>query len=252
VLAFVVAFGGLTASASASPLVSSHAAAHFAASTAPSKNWGGFIAGGPGVHFRTVSARWRQPAARCGASKVSLAATWIGLGGVTSKPLEQTGTWVACIHGHPELLAWFELLPAPPRFLQMRVRAGDLISARVTVVGHQVSFVLDNASEGESFRHTFTAPHINVATADWVQEAPAACTHANSCHIVRLADFGTVHFAAAHAVSVRGHSGSISSRSWRRIRVILVQQGSNFTHLAVPSRLTAGGSAFAVAYRAHL
>jgi hypothetical protein len=230
-------------------LVFAAPAAAAPALVAPSANWAGFIAGGPGVRFRSVSASWRQPAPRCNGRHVATTSTWIGLGGVTGRMLEQTGTQLFCAHGRTATLAWYEILPAPAVFLGMPVRPGDVISARVTVIGHRVSFLLRDVSEGESFSHTFRARRINTDSADWIQEAPSLCSRSGSCHPVRLANFGTIHFSSARAQGARGHFGSIAARLWQHIRLVLIQATHSFINVAVPSRLGRHGSAFTVTYR---
>jgi hypothetical protein len=212
-----------------------------------STNWSGFVAGGPGVHFRSVSAQWRQPRPRCARNRVATTSTWVGLGGLSSEVLEQTGTQFFCVHGRTATGAWYELLPAPAMFLRMRIFPGDLMSARVTVAGHRVTMSLRDLSDGESFVRTFRAPHISTDSADWIQEAPTACGR-GGCHIVRLANFGTVHFSHARAQGVRGRYGSIAARAWQHIRLMLVQTGRGFINVAVPSRLARRGSAFTVTY----
>ncbi len=237
----------LTVLAGVLPFVLAPTAAS-ASNVQTSTNWSGFVAGAAGVHFRSVSAQWRQPRPRCARNRVATTSTWVGLGGTTSQVLEQTGTQFFCAHGRTATGAWYELLPAPAVFLRMRVSPGDVMSARVTVVGHRVGMFLADLSNGGVFSRTFPARHISTDSADWIQEAPTTCDRSGSCHIVRLANFGTVHFTRAQAQGVGGRRGSIAARAWRHVRVLLWQAGSGFTNIAVPSRLTGRGSSFTVTY----
>ena len=57
-------------------------------------------------------------------------AIWVGLGGysLTSQELEQVGTEADCDeHGKPSYYIWYELVPADPVNLKLRIDPGDTI-----------------------------------------------------------------------------------------------------------------------------
>jgi hypothetical protein len=83
-----------------------------------------------------VSGSWREPAAKCDQPFPTYSAFWVGLGGFKdgSHALEQIGTEADCTSaGRTNNYAWYELVPAPPIKLKLKIQPGDLISARVTL-----------------------------------------------------------------------------------------------------------------------
>jgi hypothetical protein len=226
------------------------------ADTAVSSNWSGYAVHRSGVHFRSISARWRQPHATCSAQDPTYSASWVGIGGYArSAPgLEQIGTELDCHNGAPVSTAWYEILPAASTPIHMTVRQGDLMSATVKVAGHQVTFVLRDLSTHHGFRLSNHAATVDISSAEWILEAPSVCQN-KGCVTLPLADFGNVDFNRAAVTSVSGHRGAITNRGWTATKIKLMPSGPHFvfaggTGEAIPSVLSAAGSAFSVAYRA--
>ena len=231
------------------------------ADTSQSINWAGYAVHRAGVSFHQVSASWTQPTASCTRGEETFSAYWVGLGGFSEKSnsLEQIGTEADCgIGGVPILSAWYEVIPAGPRTIGITVRAGDRISASVTVVGHQLTLSLTDASRHRGFSRTLRAPAVDVSSAEWIVEAPLGCAVTiASCQNLPLANFGAAMFRAARAVGSKGHSGSISSPRWRATRINMSPRGRQpadyggygmAVGLADPSPLQVGGSAFTVTF----
>ena len=226
-----------------------------------SSNWAGYAGHRSGVQFRSVSARWRIPAATCNAGSASYSSIWVGLGGYShrSKALEQTGTELDCTRGGRAIYsAWYELVPAPSHDLDLRVEPGDAMRATVTARGHQVTLALQDLSSGRSFRRTFTVFRLDRASAEWILEAPSGCDGAGNCFALPLADFGAATFTAAHAVTHSGRAGTVTSPWWGTTAITLRSHGSRLfagtadggVALASPSALFSGGSRFRVVYHA--
>ena len=186
---------------------------------------------------------------------------WVGLGGfsVNSKALEQIGTEVDCsASGQVVSSAWNELVPAPSRNIRMRVDPGDVMTAGVMVDGQRVTLTLNDRTRGTTFSRTVRVSPLDITSADWIVEAPSECEGTSFCQPLALADFGTATFARARATTVGGHTGSISDRRWVTTKITLATQGQHFINgpygasgaQALPSPLTAGGSAFSVIYQA--
>lgn len=231
------------------------------ASTTISGNWAGYSAHGTNVHFRTVSGRWRVSEGTCTAGRPSYSSVWIGLGGYsgTSKALEQTGTELDCASGGQTVYsAWYELVPAAAHQVSLGVRAGDLMQSAVTANGHRITILLQDLTDHRSFRHTFYAAQVDTSSADWIVEAPSACETSGNCFTLPLADFGSVAFSSSSAVTQNGHRGGVTSRWWATATIVLRPHASRFFAgtadpsgaEATPSALSAGGSAFSVAYKA--
>jgi hypothetical protein len=235
------------------------AAAPAAADTVSSPNWAGYVAHGRGVGFSRVSGAWRQPSATCVPGVRSYSSIWVGLGGYSqgSNRLEQIGTELDCdATGHASSTAWFELAPAPTVPVPFAVSPGDEMSATVTVSGHRVTMAITDRTSGRSFRRTMSAAVVDVASAEWILEAPSSCIGPDACLTQPLANFGATGFTGARARSTRGHTGAIADRGWRATRLVLAparmvvdyRPVSSPTGSARPTGLSAGGSAFDLSF----
>ena len=223
---------------------------------AVSQNWAGYVAGD--TQFSSVSGSWVQPAAKC-ASGQTYSAFWVGLGGSgQSSSLEQTGTQADCAaDGATSYYAWYELVPAAPVKLDLAIKPGDHIAAKVTVSGTDVTVSLTDQTTGQSATKTLQMDNPDTSSAEWIAEAPSACDGSGSCQTLPLADFGAVQFTGASATA-NGHTGPISDPSWSAQPVALgsggvsdVSYGSDQSAAgASPSSLSSDGSSFSVAYQA--
>jgi len=229
------------------------------ADTTLSENWSGYAVHRSGMSFRSVSASWTQPSGTCTQGDPTYSAFWVGLGGynLNSDALEQIGTELDCNpNGTQVISAWYELVPAPSRPIQMTVGAGDQITATVTVVGKKVTLAISDKTRHESFTKTITDHTIDVSSAEWITEAPSECNNANQCQTLPLTDFGSVQFSGATAETTKLKRGTISSVLWDRTEILLGSSGSRFISTvapqvsAQPSALASGGRAFTVAYTA--
>jgi Peptidase A4 family len=236
-----------------------------------SSNWAGYVvtaqpsAGGvvatPAATFTDVAGTWVQSKATCDTGELASSAFWVGLGGVdeNSQGLEQLGTEADCTpSGKVSYSAWYELLPADPVELKMRIRPGDRISAAVLSVGQQVVLSMKNLTRHTRFskRLPFVDP-LDLGSAEWIAEAPSACSaDGRRCRIVPLTNFGKVTFTGAAAIG-SSHPGTISDPSWSAEQVSLVPDtssqtnvgGAANTHGASPSNLSIDGRSFSVAWQ---
>jgi hypothetical protein len=199
------------------------------AATSVSANWAGYVAVPPasaGSRFSSVSGTWRQPSATCSAGQESFSAVWVGLGGysASARALEQIGTDTDCTRsGGARYSTWYELLPAGPVNLKLKVHPGDELSASVTVKGHGVTLRIADLTTGERFSRTQRVASVDTSSAEWIVEAPSACVSSQSCEILPLTDFGEVPFAAATATA-DAHTGPITDPDWTAGALELQQQ----------------------------
>jgi hypothetical protein len=214
-----------------------------------SSNWAGYEAAANSTDsaeqkFSRVSGSWVQPSADCSTGDGS-AAFWVGLGGGSgseSTGLEQVGTEVDCSGGgQGEAHAWYELIPAAPVNLDVDVNAGDHISAWVEVDGNNVKVNLTNETTNQSVTKNLSTENIDVSSAEWIAEAPSACSSDSGCTPVSLANFGDVTFTSATA-TMNGHTGSISDSAWTSAPLQLGGSSAN----AVPTSLSDDGGSFGV------
>jgi hypothetical protein len=230
------------------------------ADTAQSSNWAGYAVHRSGVQFKKVSGTWTQPQATCTPGQATYSAAWVGIGGfdVDSPALEQIGTESDCtVSGRAVSSAWFELVPAASRAVRLTVKPGDRMRAGVTITGGEVTLTLTNLTRHRSFTKRLHPAVVDTTSAEWILEAPSVCSSSSSCQTLPLADFGSTGFTAAAATSTSGHRGTIDDRRWETTRIRLAATGRAFVSdsstpaaAAVPSSLSASGSAFTVTYRA--
>jgi hypothetical protein len=231
-----------------------------------SANWAGYgvtpLAFGTVKSFTNVAGTWVQPAVTCATTgPATYAAFWVGLGGLTntSTALEQMGTESNCSPGGTATYdAWYEIIPAPPVPLKLAVRPGDSINAVVTVSGKTVKFRIQNLTLHTVVNKKVKMRTPDLSSAEWIAEAPSACTDTNHCTTLPLANFGTVNFVGAAATGSK-HTGLISDTAWNQDTIELDAShgsgplgnfdGGNSTASAIPSPLTSFGG-FSVAWQA--
>jgi hypothetical protein len=234
-------------------------AALAATATAGSSNWAGYAVHRAGVSYRIVQGSWRQPSVACTRGVQTYSSYWVGLGGYSeaARALEQIGTEVDCSRtGRMLTSAWYELVPGPSKPIRLRVHSGDVMTASVTVNRKRVSLSLYDVTRTHGFTKTLTASSIDVSSAEWIVEAPSSCAGDNACQTLPLANFGTVEFSPALAMSTSGQAGGISDSVWRSTKIKLVPDARRFALAsavtavggATPSALAANGSSFKVSY----
>jgi hypothetical protein len=229
------------------------------ADTTQSSNWAGYAVHRSGVKYTKVTATWIQPAATCSSGgRPTYSSMWVGIGGysLNSRALEQIGTEADCTAGGRAVSsAWYELVPDASHTIKLSIDPGDRVRATVAVAGSQVTLSLTDVTRRRSFTRRLSATTVDTGSAEWILEAPSVCTSAVSCHTLPLADFGSAGFSSASAVSTTGHQGAISDRRWTATKISLAATGRQFISdpgaslvTAVPSALSASGSAFRVTY----
>lgn len=156
-----------------------------------SSNWAGYAAvpsAGGASAFSSVSGSWTVPAATCGSRGETYSAIWVGLGGFheSSKALEQIGTDADCTRsGSAVYSTWYELVPAAPVTLTLKLDAGDAMAASVTVRGHGVTLRISNLTTGKTFTRTRRVSKVDSSSAEWIIEAPSVCVTTNIIYVGR-------------------------------------------------------------------
>jgi Peptidase A4 family len=209
-----------------------------------SPGWAGYIVRADGEAFTEVGGTWVEPRVVCNRPE-SFVAFWVGIGGAErdSRALEQIGTSAEC--GENAVLshsAWYQLFPEPPVDVPLAIRPGDIVSAKLTVLGKAVELALRNTSTGASFSTKVTASTLETGSAEWIAEAPAACL-SPGCVSLPLAGFASVVFSNATATAGLLH-GAIVDAAWTAQPVEMAPRGP--TVPMAPTRVWRKGSAFAV------
>jgi peptidase A4-like protein len=172
------------------------------AAVSVSSHWTGYAVvpcGSRASAFSRVSGSWAVPTATCSGRGETYAPAWVGLGGFhkSSRALEQIGTDADCTRTENAVYsAWYELVPAAPVALKLKVFAGDVIAASVSVKGHGVTLRLRDLSIVKIFTRTQRVSRIDSSSAEWIVEAPSVCVTTNICRTLTLTDFGSVAFSA--------------------------------------------------------
>jgi hypothetical protein len=162
-----------------------------ATASATTQNWAGYAALGQAGSFTSVATSWAQPAVTCGAGD-TFSSFWVGLDGVGTQTLEQTGSEADCDNGAPEYSGWYEIFPAPPVFYTSPVRPGDQMSASVVANGGgSFTLTLTDATEGWQQVTNKTVAGSQLSSAEIIAEAPS------SQSVLPLANFGNVNFTNA-------------------------------------------------------
>jgi hypothetical protein len=201
-----------------------------------SANWSGYVAGGG--TFTAVSGTWSVPPAAADGG-LGAAATWVGIGGVTSRDLIQAGTQqVEASAGHLSYQAWIETLPQASEQVPLAVSPGDSVTVSIAQQsGSTWLITMTDTTTGQSYQRTVQYDS-SLSSAEWIEEAPSAGRGGP----VPLDDFGTVQFTGGAAVK-DGQSVTIAQAGARAITLV----GAARQALAQPSALGADGASFSVA-----
>jgi hypothetical protein len=201
--------------------------------TSSSSNWSGYVASGG--TFTSVTGSWIVPTVSTATSGAD--ATWVGIGGLTSRDLIQAGTQAMVDgRGTVEYSSWIEMLPQSSRTVPLSVTAGDSVTVTITQkTGNDWLIAMKNNTTGDTYNITVQYSSSN-SSAEWVQEAPSV-----GRGIVALDRFGTLQFTGGGAVR-DGKSMSLAALGARAITMI---NGSGQV-LAQPSTLASDGSSFTI------
>jgi hypothetical protein len=238
-------------------------AASAATSRSTSTNWAGYAVTRSGTTFRHVSGTWVQPTVDCSQGGGTYSSVWVGLGGyrANSPALEQIGTEADCSSsGKATYSTWYELVPDVSHSARIAIQAGDTIHASAAVSGKLTTLTIKNVTRGTSFTKVLRASVVDVASAEWIVEAPSLCTKSGQCVTAPLAAFATTTFTGARAVSGTGQVGTVSEPAWHTTAIDLAaggarrfiggrgQAAAGSGAAATTGALDATGGSFAVSY----
>jgi hypothetical protein len=201
-----------------------------------SYNWAGYVASGGG--YSSVSGTWVVPQVPS-SSTFTGDATWIGIGGVSTNDLIQTGTQALTNTGSSAVTyqAWYETLPGYSQPISMTVNPGDSITASITEQAqNQWSINLHNNTNGQTFQ-TVLAYNSTMNSAEWIEEMPSQ----GSGMFIPLDNFGTVQFSNASVIK-NGQVMNISAASGQMLSMLNANQQT----LATVSSLGYDGASFSV------
>jgi len=202
-----------------------------------SANWSGYAS--TGGSYTAVNGTWTVPQF-APSSAAGADATWVGIGGVSSRDLIQAGTQQTVSgNGSTQYQAWVETLPQASHPVPLTVNPGDSISiaiAQSPQAQDQWSVNFTNNTTGQTYQVTehYTS---SMSSAEWIEEAPSAARGRQ----IPLDNFGSIDFSQGSTVK-DGKAVSIADSGAQPIT--MVARGSHQT--AKPSSLGADGGSFTV------
>jgi hypothetical protein len=207
-------------------------------STVPntSRNWSGYTA--TGGSFTSVIGSWIVPQV-AGNGHAAADATWVGIGGVQSRDLIQSGTLdLISSSGHETHSAFVEMLPNLAQQIPVTISSGDSITVSVTEKSTnrwQISFT--DTTNGQTYTTTALYPS-SLSSAEWIVESPS-----NGRRILPLANFGTIDFSGASTIE-NGSQVTIAQSNAQSIIMV----NSRGQTIAIPSSLGSDGASFSISY----
>ncbi|MCI4320206.1 MAG: G1 family endopeptidase [Thermoplasmata archaeon] len=243
----------LTAFASAAPQAPARAASAHATTLAKiqsgkitsstSGNWAGYGISGKKGSVTDVKGTWVVPSmkGRCPSTASYSVAFWIGIDGMNSSTVEQTGMDLVCYHGTVSYYSWREFYPLPFITLTIVVHAGDKMSAEVSYQASTKVFTtsLTDVTTGKTSAHSRTFPSAVRSSAEWIVEDDSGGGATGG-----ITPYGTVTFRNAHA-TISGTTASISGFT----KVFAITMTDSPGTDASPSGLSFGGTTFTVTWK---
>ncbi len=137
-----------------------------------SSNWAGYMTSGG--TYTSINGSWLIPQISNPIANTA-DASWIGIGGVTSRDLIQIGTQAAVnAAGQVSYQVWYELLPRSSVPISISVNPGDSITASITQQqNNQWSISLRDNTNGQNFQKIVTYSS-SLSSAEWIEEMLSA------------------------------------------------------------------------------
>lgn len=190
-------------------------------------NWAGYaVSTTTSAPVTEAQGSWIEPAVKCNSSAPEDQAVvfWVGIDGLTSGTVEQTGTLAYCVQGQttPEYYAWYEFYPAQDIITtSMKVTPGDVFHG--TIIGSSdTSFkvTLVDVTTGAHFSKTQPSGFSGERTsAECITETPSG-----SYGFFLIPDFGTSKWGMDYtkvtttcSATIHGKTkpiGSYGSNTW--------------------------------------
>ncbi len=213
---------------------------HTFATKDTSTNWSGYAVTIPGVNvtntpnggpYTDATGTWIAPSVTCVPGSTTASAVWVGLGGyfTNSNALEQAGTAADCdANGTPSYYAWYELVPANSVTVPLRINPGDVITTSVVANGANVLVQIKDRTRNVTFTKRLVATSLDYTSAEWIVEAPSACSSNNFCRQLTLANFTNVTFSRLAALA-NGQGGTLTTNvGWTTTPITLIPQSRRF------------------------
>jgi hypothetical protein len=196
-----------------------------------SRNWAGYSA--QNGQYTRVSGTWTVPSVT-GGSASSADATWVGIGGITSNDLIQSGTMnMVTPDGQVTTSAFYELLPdAPVTIPTVATNPGDSVTVSISQrKPDQWHISFADTTNGQTFSTTVSYAS-SLSSAEWIEEAPS-----DGWTTVPLDSFGSASFTSGST-----NQGTIAASGAQPLTMVDDQAQT----LATPSAFGSDGASFTV------
>lgn len=207
---------------------------NLASATVTSRNWSGYVATAGG--FTSITGTWTVPQPS-GSNHLAADAAWVGIGGVSSGDLLQSGTEdVVNSNGQVTFSPFYELLPANAQEIPVTVNGGDSITVSITETStNQWQIAFKDNTSGQTYT-THVSYTSSFSSAEWIEEVPS-----EGRRILALDNFGSVAFSNGSATE--GGSQVTIAESNAQALVMVNRRNQP---LATPSDLGSDGASFTV------
>ena len=208
-----------------------------------STNWAGYAVSSGTGSVTAVSATFNVPTVS--GTGTAYSSDWVGIDGFNSNTVEQTGIEADVVNGVAQYSAWYEMYPAYPTTVGLKIHAGDTISASVAYNNGQFTLTLTDANDpagSNSFSITQAGARAQRSSAEWITEAPSS-----SRGVLPLANFTPVTFNNAQA-TINNATGPINNAAWASEVNQINMVSSSGTLEAGTSALNSSGNGFTVTY----
>jgi hypothetical protein len=260
ILAFCLSSFGSPVSAYSSALSFSSPARivkSYSATAYESTNWAGYAINAATDSVSQVKGSWTEPAVTCSSGTTTgYAVFWVGIDGLTSGTVEQTGTAAECANGVASYFAWYEFYPSPiMEIASLTVSPGNVISASVRYSTSTSKFTISikDVTTGKSFSHSAAVSGADRSSAEWIAEAPAYCSSPTCLYPLanfRTASFGkdTTRVTGTNAATVSGSTKPILKFGSMVEELVMVDLPPGTTTKAQPSALSTDGTSFSITW----
>jgi len=228
---------------------------NYSATILDSSNWAGYAINAATGSVTQVKGSWTEPSVSCSSTTTTeYAVSWVGIDGLTSGTVEQTGTAAECFNGVASYFAWYEFYPAGSVVItKVPVSPRNVISASVKYSSTTSKFtvMIKDVTTGKSFSHSASVVGAARNSAEWIVEAPAYCIGPGCLY--PLANFGTAtfgkdttHVTGTDTATVSGSTKPISKFGSMVDELVMVNTVA--ATKAQPSALSTDGTSFSVAW----
>jgi len=172
------------------------------------------------------------PAPTSTGTSTSADAAWVGIGGVTSDDLIQTGTIDSVsASGQVTVSAFYEVLPEAARIITtMTVSPGDVMSASVTETGTNLWLItITDQTTGKTFSKSLSYTS-TLSSAEWIEEDPSTTGNQQ----MPFDHFGSVSFTSGSTVA-NGNTTTIAGAGGLPITMLI-----GGATVATPSAVSGG------------